>query len=451
VPTERDERTRDLLACAGVLLFALAAFARTLGYGLYLDDNHHARPWTLAEVLSTFAGPFDPLGIEPPYYRPLVVVTFAVDWAIWGWNSWGYHLTNVLLHGLASAGVYVLCRALGLRLLPALAGGLYFAIIPANAATAVYVSERSDAMVVIFALASLQSLRWYRQTGRARHLLGVNAMLLLGVGSKEIAITIAPLLTLYWLYGGWTAPARVEASRESRTSLAALQDLVGFVREDAPFSAAALRKALMPCAIPFVLVALFLAYRAAVLPSAVGVRYSQVGPLHALASAIVWTFKAVPWEVEPYGLPFLLLTWLIALMFAKPLVSQLRIVVFGALWVVVTCVPLAYLGQVEPRLLYLPEVGHAVIAAALAAMILDALTRVPTAGIALRAGLVVPAALLLAAHGYTLIKSQDEFLPFGPKILHGYQLVLEGPKSHLYPQYHRDRIAKILAEHPPPE
>src|SRR5690349_5195344 len=83
-------------AGAAVLVFALACalFLRTTTFGLYWDDNHHARPWTLSEVLSTFHGSFDPLGIEPAYYRPLLVVTFALDWAIWGWDAWGYHLTN---------------------------------------------------------------------------------------------------------------------------------------------------------------------------------------------------------------------------------------------------------------------------------------------------------------------------------------------------------------------
>jgi hypothetical protein len=446
-PLDRDARRADALACAAVLLFAVVAFVRTLGYELYLDDNHHARPWTLAEVLGTFHGPFDPLGIEPPYFRPLVVVTFALDWALWGWNAWGYHLSNVILHALAAGGVFVLCRMLGLPRLAALAGGMYFAIIPANAATAVYISERSDAMVVIFSIASLQSLRWFRDSGRAVHLIGANAMLLLGVCSKEIAITIAPLLVLFWLYCDWNA--RDDGGQRGLVAL--LADLRAFLTGGQVFSLAAVRRALVPCGIPIALVALFLVYRAEVLPTAIGARYSEISPAYAFLSAMVWTLKAVPWEVRPFGLPFLLVTAACALLLGKPRVADLRAAVFGVLWIATTCLPLSYLGQVEPRLLYQPEVGHAVIAAALAAVLLDALTRVPAATLPVRASIAVPAVLLVLAQGYALVKSQDEFLPLGPKILHGFDQVLKSDKVEKWPAHHRERIKRILAEHPPPQ
>src|SRR5688500_17095783 len=125
-----------------VVLFTFAVFWRTLDFGLYLDDNHHARPWALAEVLSTFNGPFDPLGIEPPYFRPLPVVSFALDWALWGWGTWGYHFTNVALHALASLLLLLVLRRMRVPELPACAGALYSSVIPANVATAVYISER---------------------------------------------------------------------------------------------------------------------------------------------------------------------------------------------------------------------------------------------------------------------------------------------------------------------
>ena len=127
-------------------------YARTVHEGLYLDDQHHVRPWSLGEVFGTFHGPFDPLGIEPVYFRPLVVVTFALDWAAWGWDPIGYHITNVALHAVAVVMVLVLLRRLGLSIWTSAAGALLFGAIPANVATAVYISERSDAMVAIFTI-----------------------------------------------------------------------------------------------------------------------------------------------------------------------------------------------------------------------------------------------------------------------------------------------------------
>ena len=76
--------------------FVFALFARTFSYGYYLDDHEFARPWTTRQVLNAFAGPFDPLRIQPDYYRPFVGVSFALDWKVWGYTKWGYHLTNVV-------------------------------------------------------------------------------------------------------------------------------------------------------------------------------------------------------------------------------------------------------------------------------------------------------------------------------------------------------------------
>ena len=123
---------------------AAAVYARTLWFGLYWDDNHHARPWRFTEVLHTFAGPFDPLRIEPDYYRPLPVVTFGLDWLAWGYGTVGYHLTNLVLHMAVVALLAALLFELTSSRAAAILGAGFFAMIPANAPTVVYISERSD-------------------------------------------------------------------------------------------------------------------------------------------------------------------------------------------------------------------------------------------------------------------------------------------------------------------
>ncbi|MET0908373.1 MAG: phospholipid carrier-dependent glycosyltransferase, partial [Ilumatobacteraceae bacterium] len=173
--------------------FVILLYVRTVGYGLYLDDQHHARPWTAREVLGTFHGPFDPLGIEPIYYRPLVVVTFAADWAVWGYRASGYHVTNIALHTIAAVAVLELLRRTGVRWWAALAGALLFAAIPANVATVVYISERSDAMVAIFTIAGMLCLHRYSRDRRWRWLILLDLCFVLAVGSKEVGI--AMLLT----------------------------------------------------------------------------------------------------------------------------------------------------------------------------------------------------------------------------------------------------------------
>ena len=51
----------------------------------------------------------------------------------------------------------------------------------------------------------------------------------------------------------------------------------------------------------------YMIYRSLVQPtSIIGVRYSEsVSPLRGFASALFWTIKAVPWEVQGRALPAL--------------------------------------------------------------------------------------------------------------------------------------------------
>ena len=46
------------------------------------------------------------------HYQPLTWVTFGIDYLIWGMDPFGYHLTNLLLHGANSVLFYFVSRRL---------------------------------------------------------------------------------------------------------------------------------------------------------------------------------------------------------------------------------------------------------------------------------------------------------------------------------------------------
>ncbi len=47
-----------------------------------------------------------------PYYRPLVSLSYRIDYALWGKDPFGYHLSVLLFHLLNTALVFVLARRL---------------------------------------------------------------------------------------------------------------------------------------------------------------------------------------------------------------------------------------------------------------------------------------------------------------------------------------------------
>jgi hypothetical protein len=431
-----------------VVLFTFAVFWRTLGFGLYLDDNHHARPWTLAEVLGTFNGPFDPLGIEPPYFRPLPVVSFALDWALWGWGTGGYHFTNVALHALASLLVLLLLRRMRVPELPACLGALYFSVIPANVATAVYISERSDALVVIFVCAAVLSVHTYVATHRSRWLWLMGLCACAAMSSKEIGASVALLTPLFWLYFTLDQKSRAEPSPGGSApagivnSAARLRDaLLGLWRE--PATLGQVLRVGLPL---FFIVVIYALHRVRVLPTGlISAHYGDVGPLRGYASAIFWTFRAVPWEVPaPLLLPLVALVTLLALL-SRPSERAWAVTMMGLLTIALSSAPLGLLGQVEPRLLYLPEVGHAVMMAGVAMALTEA-SRVSGPGLRRAAGMLgwgaglALAVVIAAAH----LRAQNEFRPDSYKMLKGYRGVIDDPKKNLYPRHRLDEVERIL-------
>ena len=170
-------------------------------YGFYWDDYGIARPWTTQQVLGTFVGTWDPLHLEPEYYRPLTALSFALDYALWGLGAWGYHLTNLLLAmGVALCG-YNFGRVCGATRLVALLAAIFLVTLPNSTATAVWVSQRSDSLALLFMLTSLLFFAqfWKRQT-KIYYLLA-NLALLLALGCKETSVVLPALWLLWaWLY-----------------------------------------------------------------------------------------------------------------------------------------------------------------------------------------------------------------------------------------------------------
>jgi len=90
-----------LLLSASVSTFLL--HRQTLSYGFDYDDYHFVRPYSRAELIAAFDGPWDPSGIERPYYRPLTISFYAARFEMLGINATAHHLLSLALFSLAAA------------------------------------------------------------------------------------------------------------------------------------------------------------------------------------------------------------------------------------------------------------------------------------------------------------------------------------------------------------
>ncbi len=134
--------------------------------------------------------------------RPLLALSLVVNFKLGGVDPFGYHLINVILHGLCALLVYLLVKGMPrggpvLGLLVALG----FLSHPLQTESVSYTISRGEVMASLFYCASIVSLRHALiGEGVGRRLAwGALAALFawLGVASKEVAVTIPVAGFLY--------------------------------------------------------------------------------------------------------------------------------------------------------------------------------------------------------------------------------------------------------------
>ena len=394
-----------------VALFVLtcAVYANSLWNDFNLDDDTIIRNNSLIRSLSNLPKIFvSNYWANTPYekgvllYRPLAVASFAVDYALWGNQPFGFHLTNLLINGTNAVLLLVLlARMFGA--MPGRTGPLVLAVCtllyafhPVHTEAVNMVVGRTELLAAMFGLLTFICHLNNWKTGAV-------VCFSLALLSKEIAITIPAMIFAYeWFFGrNLTRPARQGEGREQRGE--------GSPTKDAPLSslfplpsplfgsgagslvasvfAGPAQKYLMYAGV----LGLYLAIRFAVLRGFVaahqtGILASQ-DPFHRLLTVLKVLGYYLKLVVAPYPLtpdysdvplpqsavdPWVLLPFIgiVALLaVAWKLRRTAPGVAYAVLWLFVTLLPVsniisigAFLGE---RFLYLPSASLAFLAAGL--------------------------------------------------------------------------------------
>jgi tetratricopeptide (TPR) repeat protein len=219
-PSARGARWTIVAGAAAFLLGALL-YLPTARNGFVFDDIDVVQKNPLAQDPSALGAIFGThywAGLQPTgnLYRPLTILSFALNHAITGAAPAGFHVVNALLHGVAAALVVALASGLGWSAAGALAAGLLFAAHPVHVEAVTPVVGRSELLAAIFGIAAwighLSATRPGRSAGRGAAMTA-GAALLFGAAllSKEGA-AVVPALAL----AGDLTLRRREPGRSSR-------------------------------------------------------------------------------------------------------------------------------------------------------------------------------------------------------------------------------------------
>ena len=151
-------------------------------------------------------------------WHPLTWFSYALDYAFYGLNPWGFHLTNLLWHSANS----VLFFLFSLQLLKlhyvaksplapsheenkrqfwiAALAALWFGIHPQHVESVVWIAERKDVLCLFFSLLTLSFYLRYIQSRQLKHYLFSLLCFCLALMAKPMAVTLPVILLLLDIY-----------------------------------------------------------------------------------------------------------------------------------------------------------------------------------------------------------------------------------------------------------
>jgi tetratricopeptide (TPR) repeat protein len=217
LPQTTVDRSSVRWIAGGLVAAALIAYANSLSAALVLDDQQSIIENPVVRRLWA-AGPLTSSDATTDFgSRPLTNLTFAVNYAIGGFDVRGYHIVNALLHALAGIALFGCVRRT--LLLPtgntfasetwrnslrthatslgAIAAG-WWLLHPVQTAAVAYLSQRTEILMGACFLVTFYCFIRHVASPHPRTWLSLSVIAcLLGMASKEVMITAPFMIFCY--------------------------------------------------------------------------------------------------------------------------------------------------------------------------------------------------------------------------------------------------------------
>lgn len=201
-----------IIAMTGLLYYPILNGEFVWDDFMYLSNNPHIQQinWeNLKWMLTT---------LHLANWHPLTWLSFSLDYFWQGELSpWGFHLTNIILHGLNSVGLFFLTilllniaqyglSAASLRpyhlsiFVAAIIAAVLFSFHPQHVESVAWIAERKDVLSLFFFLLTLILYVFYTKTADWRYYLAACIIFLLAIMAKPMVVTLPVLLLLLDIY-----------------------------------------------------------------------------------------------------------------------------------------------------------------------------------------------------------------------------------------------------------
>jgi len=302
-------RSRDRIATVSLAVVACATYLAALRVGFFSDDYQ----W-LGRMNATLEQPSYMFSVIFRDFNPVLHAAFVLDWIVGGYTPAVWHLHSIVLHGIATGLLFLVCRRLRAPLVLSIAATSVWALNVRLSEAVIWPAARGHQLATVCSLAAVV-LMLGRRPGRR-----LFALVFLTVGLFAKETTFFAMAAIPFFLPEW---------RKERGFLAGLIGLgVGFVllniaiKDDLHTSGAGFTALLLK--VPFILLR----------PLGLGDYYRfdflSLILIAAVILVVAW------WLRRGYG-------------FA------------GLAWVLACSAPIVPLDKLSSRYLYLPAIGYSIV------------------------------------------------------------------------------------------
>lgn len=157
---------------------------------IFITSNELIRSFSWFNIKTWFTQPF--VG----QYQPLVLLSFAIDYSIDGYNPMVFHLSNLALHLVNTFLVFRLVDILFRNSFIALLTSLLFGIHTLNVESVAWITERKNVLFTLFYLWSLINYLKHLEKNKYKYFLFTLILFVFALASKSAAVTLPVVLIL---------------------------------------------------------------------------------------------------------------------------------------------------------------------------------------------------------------------------------------------------------------
>lgn len=153
--TEKLFEKRKYLILSLILLTFFCFYNAIFMEFVWDDISHYSQFTKRIRDFSSLLKFFSTTNIvgEPFYYRPLMLISYGLDYLIYKNHPFGYHITSILLHIANTILVFLITEKL-LNKKIAFLSSLLFAVHPVHCEPVVWISARADLLSALFSFLS---------------------------------------------------------------------------------------------------------------------------------------------------------------------------------------------------------------------------------------------------------------------------------------------------------